>query len=318
MTWVKALPERVRHIVGRDTETAGGFSMERDIILIDEDKCTGCGLCIPNCPEGALQIIDGKARLVSDLFCDGLGACLGHCPEGAIAVERREAEAYDERKVMQNVVKQGASVIRAHLEHLADHGETALLAEAESYLSEEGIADPRQAEGIAHDHGAEPADHAHAGGCPGARAFELERQASSGNGDGGAPRQSELRQWPVQLHLVPPAAPWFSGKELLLSADCVAYALADFHKDHLKDKVLAIACPKLDTQQDIYLDKLTAIIESSGITAITVMIMQVPCCRGLLALAQQAAAKAERSVPVSCSVVGIEGEILQENMALQV
>lgn len=284
--------------------------MVRDIITIDEHKCNGCGLCIPNCPEGALQIIEDKVRLISDLFCDGLGACIGHCPEDAITVETREAEPYDERKVMANVVKQGEAVIRAHLEHLKEHGENALLAEAETYLAEQGIADPRI--------NAPAGMHAHMHGCPGARAFEIDRNDADEQTENeiaqtsDAPRPSELRQWPLQLHLVPPSAPYFAGKELLLSADCVAYSIGDFHRNHLKDNAIAIACPKLDSEQDIYVDKLTAIIEHSGITGIKIMMMQVPCCRGLLALVERAAAQAERSVPVSWSIVGIEGEILHE------
>src|SRR5512137_1261388 len=118
--------------------------MKRNVIRIDEVKCTGCALCLPNCPEGAIQMIDGKARLVSDLFCDGLGACLGHCPEGAITIEEREAEPYDEKKVMQNVVQQGANVIRAHLEHLRDHKQTVYLNEALAYLNEKGLPNPSE------------------------------------------------------------------------------------------------------------------------------------------------------------------------------
>jgi len=116
--------------------------VKREIIKIDEEKCTGCGLCVPNCPEGALQIIDGKARLVSDLFCDGLGACIGNCPEEAISVEEREAEEYDERRVMENIVKQGKNTIKAHLQHLKDHGSDKYLKEAKEYLEEKVIENP--------------------------------------------------------------------------------------------------------------------------------------------------------------------------------
>ena len=280
--------------------------MVRDIIKIDEEKCNGCGLCIPNCPEGAIQIIDEKARLISDLFCDGLGACLGHCPEGAIEVEKREAEAYDERQVMENIVQHGENTIRAHLEHLEDHGETEFLAIAKGYLEEKGI-EIREKEAVA---------VGHAEGCPGAQFRELHVEepavAVADQASDSAPRPSELRQWPLQLHLVPPGAPWFNGKDLLLSADCVAYTLGDFHKDHLKGNALAIACPKLDSGQDVYLEKLTAIIERGGINSINVLMMQVPCCGGLLHLVEQAMEKSERKVPLNYSIVGIEGDILRE------
>jgi ferredoxin len=279
--------------------------MIREIITIDEEKCTGCGLCIPNCPEGALQVIDGKARLISDLFCDGLGACIGHCPEGAITVEKREAEPYDERRVMANIVKQGEGTIAAHLNHLEEHGETELLATARAYLEKKGIAHAAAAEADA------PAEPEHTG-CPGSRFREIPRTAAGGNGDQDGPaRPSELSQWPVQLHLIPAAAPWLKGRDLLLCADCVGYAVGDFHRQHLRGKALTIACPKLDSGQDVYLEKLTSIIDNSGVKSIEVLIMQVPCCRGLLQLVQQAAAAAENSVPIRYSVISIEGEVLQ-------
>ena len=276
--------------------------MIREIINIDEEKCNGCGLCIPNCPEGALQIIDNKARLVSDLFCDGLGACIGHCPEGAIEVEKREAEPYDERTVMGNIVKHGENTIKAHLAHLEDHGETELLAIAQAVLAEQGIEIEEEKE---------EAPEAFHGGCPGTRFREVDNTKEEAGDEGGASRPSELSQWPVQLHLIPPRAPSFRGKDLLLSADCVGYALGDFHRDYLKGKAVAIACPKLDSGQDVYLEKLTAMIDEAGLQSIEVLMMQVPCCRGLLHLVQQAAERATNSIPIKYSIVSVEGEILQ-------
>ncbi|MFO7870617.1 MAG: 4Fe-4S binding protein [Kiritimatiellia bacterium] len=282
--------------------------MKRNIINIDEEKCTGCGLCIPNCPEGAIQLIDGKARLVSDLFCDGLGACLGHCPEGAIAIEEREAEPYDETKVMENIVKQGMNVIEAHLEHLREHGQHEYFKQALDVLDEKGIENPLKKDETAKMN----EQHAtHRGGCPGARSMTFgDKQGDAG--DESVRRASQLTRWPVQLHLMSPAAPQYHGADVLLSADCVAYTLGDFHKDYLKGKALAIACPKLDDGQEQYAEKIRALIDEAKINTLTVMIMEVPCCRGLLSLAQKAAAEATRKVPIKCIVTGVKGKVLRE------
>ncbi len=298
--------------------------MIREIIHIDEEKCNGCGLCIPNCPEGALQVIDGKARLLSDLFCDGLGACIGYCPEGAITVEKREAEPYDERKVMQNIVRQGEATIAAHLRHLEEHGETELADEARAFLEEQGMAVPAATE----DHKASAESDARpveiSFGCPGSR-FRALRSAETANKTGpedeadslrDAPVvRSELTQWPVQLHLIPAGAPWLKDRDFVLCADCVGYAVGDFHNRYLKGKALAIACPKLDSGLDVYLQKLTAIIENTGVRSIEVLMMQVPCCGGLLKLVQQAAAEAnaaaKKRIPIRYRVISIEGEVLE-------
>ena len=278
--------------------------MKRNIIRINEDKCTGCGQCIPNCPEGAIQLIDGKARLISDLFCDGLGACLGHCPEGAIVIEEREAEPYDEVRVMENIIKAGPNTVKAHLEHLRDHGQKEFLAQALQVLSLKGLANPLAPKvGSGHGHGG--------GGCPGSRAMSFEKKADDGGADTGN-RPSQLGQWPVQLHLISPQAPFFQGADLLLAADCTAYALGDFHKDYLKGRKLAIACPKLDEGQEEYVEKIKALIDDAKINTLTVMIMQVPCCSGLLRIAQAAVSQAARKVPLKCIVVGLQGEILKE------
>lgn len=281
--------------------------MKRSIIKIDEEKCNGCELCIPNCPEGAIQIIDGKARLVSDLFCDGLGACLGHCPEGAIEIEEREAEPYNERTVMENIVKQGDNVVLAHLEHLKEHGELEYLKEAVDVLKEKGMSNL-----LEKPEGGAPGHHAMApGGCPGSRSMKF-ADAEASTGDETGTRPSSLTHWPIQLHLMSPNAPQYQGKDVLLSADCVAYSLGDFHKDYLKDKALAIACPKLDEGQDVYLEKIRALIDDAKINTLTVMIMEVPCCSGLLALARKAAESASRKVPLKTVVVGVQGSVLSE------
>ncbi|MHC1598019.1 MAG: ATP-binding protein [Candidatus Methanofastidiosia archaeon] len=275
--------------------------MKRSIIKIDEEKCNGCGECIPNCPEGALQVIDGKARLVSDLFCDGLGACIGTCPEGAIEVEEREAEPYDEKKVMGKIVEGGGNVIAAHLLHLKEHDAIDYYNDALEYLKENNIENPLKKSLIGKS--------ACAGSCPGTAQKDFTSEYAP---EETGTRSTQLRQWPVQMHLVSPIAPYFKGADLLLAADCVAYTLADFHKDYLKGKSLAIACPKLDSNKEIYVEKLRRMIDEAKINTITLLVMEVPCCSGLLVLVQQALEKAERKVPIKKITVSIRGEILEE------
>ncbi len=277
---------------------------KRKIIKIDEETCNGCGECIPNCPEGALQVIDGKARLISDIFCDGLGACIGHCPQGAITTEEREAEEYDEKKTMDNIVKAGKNTIIAHLKHLKEHGEMGYYNQAMEVLKEKGIkidleekTDDKQPQQF----------HA----CPGAKMMDFSDKNVQEAEETGA-RTSQLRQWPVQLHLVPPNAPYYQEKDVLLVADCVGYSLADFHKDYLKDRSIAIACPKLDSNQDIYEAKIKSLIDDAKINTLTVITMEVPCCSGLLYLAKNASEQASRKIPIKSIVVSVKGEILKE------
>jgi NAD-dependent dihydropyrimidine dehydrogenase PreA subunit len=273
--------------------------VRRKIIEIDEELCTGCGLCLPECPEGALQIIDGKARLVSDLFCDGLGACVGFCPEGAMTVVEREAGEYDERTVMANIARQGANTIAAHLEHLRDHGETELYAEALDYLREEGIDIPA--------HGTEP-DPIPCG-CPGSLSREIERPAEDEPAAGPAlPGVSRLTHWPVQIMLLPPRAPYFKDADLLLTADCVPFAYPTFHEDLLKDKVLLVGCPKLD-DAGFYREKMTAIVSDNEIRSITIVHMEVPCCFGLPALAKEAVQASGRRIPFHDITITVDGTI---------
>jgi Pyruvate/2-oxoacid:ferredoxin oxidoreductase delta subunit len=250
----------------------------RDVIEIDEELCDGCGDCVTACAEGALAIIDGKARLVSDVYCDGFGACLGECPQGAISIIRREAEKFDEGAVVQHLARQKES----------DGG----AAVAPALPMAGGL-------------------HASAS-CPGAQARAWEAEPSASIAAPTAPAQSHLRQWPIQLHLVPPTAPFFRGADVLLAADCVAYAVGGFHGDFLNGHGLAIACPKLDSHQEIYLQKLVAMIDDAEIRSLDVLVMEVPCCSGLVRLAQQAAEQARRSVPVRCRIVGVQGGILAD------
>ena len=298
--------------------------MKRDILKIDEELCNGCGKCVPNCHEGALQVIDGKVRLVSELMCDGLGACIGHCPEGAITIEKREAEPYDEVKVMEQMKNKGKNTIIAHLKHLKEHGETAYLKEGVGYLMQNRSELGFELDDVLHEvhsHGktgfavAAPLtvmrEHNHGGGgCPGSREMIIERENKPSVNTEIA--GSQLRQWPVQMHLINPNASYFKNSDLLVAADCVAYSIGGFHDRFLKGKSLVIACPKLDQGQEIYSEKLRNLIEAAMVNTITVMIMEVPCCGGLLQLVRAASSASARKVPVKLMVVGISGEILKE------
>jgi NAD-dependent dihydropyrimidine dehydrogenase PreA subunit len=232
---------------------------KRKIIRIDEDKCNGCGLCIPNCAEGALKIINGKARLVSETLCDGLGACLGHCPEGAIHIEEREAKGFDETKVIKN-------------EH-----------------------------------------HHHDGAsCPGARVVDNRRDYMGNIRENKLARaaHSELRQWPVQIKLVPPTAPYLKDSDILVAADCVPFAYANFHEDLLKGKVLLVGCPKLD-DIDLYKEKITQMLKLNSVRSVTYAHMEVPCCSGLVAAIEEAISASGKKIPFKEAVVSIKGEIVK-------
>lgn len=238
--------------------------MKRNIVNIDESKCDGCGLCVSACAEGAIQLVNGKAKLVSDIYCDGLGACLGECPRGAITIEQRDASAFDEKAV------------HKHLEKLA--------------------VKPKKEK------------HAHAG-CPGMAAMSFNKKDEKS----AAPAQkldSELSQWPVQMHLVPPVAPYWDNADLLICADCVPFAYPNFHSELLKGKKLVIACPKLD-DTDPYLEKLTTIFKENNIKSITVARMEVPCCGGIVMIAQRALQESGKQIPFSTVTISIRGEILE-------
>lgn len=274
--------------------------MLRKIVKINEDKCDGCGDCIPNCHEGALQIIDGKARLISDLFCDGLGACLGFCHAGAISIEEREAEPYDEKKVMEYIVKGGPNVIKAHLEHLIDHNETLFYNQAIDFLNSTGIPIP--------PHKKEKREDS-APCCT--SGIEISPEQTETLSESGR-RQSHLTHWPIQLHLISPMASQYRNSDLLIAADCVGFSYPDFHKDFLKGKSLVIACPKLDSNKEVYLNKLISLVDDAEIKSISVLIMQVPCCGGIVKLAQQALNFTKREVPLFMTMIGIQGEILAQ------
>lgn len=244
--------------------------MLRKIVRIDESKCDGCGDCVPSCAEGAIAVVDGKARLVGDVLCDGLGACLGECPRGAITVEEREAAAFDERAV---------------------HAHLAARAQPRPRLSVLGG----------------PASAPAAMGCPGSRSVTLPRAAPAPRAGEGV-RASRLGQWPVQLHLVSPQAPYFRGADLLVAADCVPFAYAGFHEDFLEGRAVVVGCPKLDDVSP-YAEKLAAIIGLGEVRSVTVVRMEVPCCGGISRLARSAVAATGRDVPFRDVIVGVDGTL---------
>jgi len=249
--------------------------MLRKIVRIDQDKCDGCGLCVPSCAEGAIKLIDGKAVLSADNLCDGLGACLGECPRGAITVEEREADAFDEAAVEQHLAAQGRPAPNHH------HAAAAPAA---------------------------PAHHHHGGGCPGSRAMSFARPQATAAPEPSGSRQSQLAQWPVQLHLVSTSAPYFQGADLLITADCVPVAYAAYHEDFLKGRAVVMGCPKLDDNQ-FYQQKLTELFTRSDIKSVTVLKMEVPCCGGIAVAARQAIAASGKQIPYNEVTIGIQGQV---------
>jgi ferredoxin len=275
--------------------------MKRDVITIEDEKCDGCGLCMPNCPEGALQMIGGKARLVSDLFCDGLGACIGHCPRGAISIEKREAAPYDEKKTMQNIVKAGPDVIEAHLKHLKEHGQDKYLAEAHEYLKEQKIKLSNKEENKMAKTEC---------GCSGSKMADFRQDKSKDAGQNSAKQGSELRTWPIQLHLVNPSAPYFQGSDIVIAADCAAFSYGDFHRKFLKGKVPIIFCPKLDNSQEAYVEKLTEIFKNNSVKSISIVHMEVPCCFGIESIVQKALKESGKNIILKEYTVSIKGELI--------
>ncbi|MDG6222986.1 MAG: 4Fe-4S binding protein [Candidatus Bathyarchaeota archaeon] len=236
----------------------------RNIVQIDEKKCNGCGLCIPACAEGAIQIIDGKARLVKDMYCDGLGACLGKCPQDAITIIQREADQFDEE---------------AAQEHVQATKKT-------STTPDQPI------------------------GCPSAQPMQFDTQQPTKAVT--AKQKSSLTTWPVQLKLLPPYAPFLKNADLLIAADCVPFAYANFHQDMLQNKVLTVGCPKLD-DVSLYRNKLAEIFRTANIQSVTVVNMEVPCCFGLKRLVEEAMELSGKHVPLSQKTISIKGEILSQS-----
>lgn len=247
--------------------------MIRKIIQIDEDKCNGCRLCVDACHEGAIGMVDGKARLLKDSYCDGLGDCLPACPTGAITFIEREADPYDE------------AAVQAHLAARKATGSSSCGCPS---------AQPRAVE--------RPA----AGGCPSARARAINPEANAETATPSCP--SELRNWPVQIKLAPVSAPYFNGAHLLIAADCAAFTYGNFHADFMRDRIVLIGCPKLDNVD--YTEKLAAILAHNDIQSVTVARMEVPCCGGIEAAARNAAALCGKDVPVNVRTISITGELL--------
>ncbi|MCK9196707.1 MAG: 4Fe-4S binding protein [Syntrophales bacterium] len=234
------------------------MKITRKIIAINEEKCDGCGLCVTACAEGALQIIDGKAKLVSDTYCDGLGACLGECPQGAIDMIEREADVFDEQSVANHL----------------HHREESLRA------------------------------------CPGSMIRELRpAMATEEKKAGEATQPSQLKNWPVQLMLLPVNAPYLAGADVVIAADCVPCAFGDFHQRFVKNRILIIACPKLDNAA-FYVDKLTEMFAKNDIRSLEVPFMEVPCCGGLVRIVQTAMQQAGKKIPVKFVKVTIDGRML--------
>ncbi len=247
--------------------------MVRKIIKIDEDKCTGCGLCAAACHEGAIGMVDGKARLLRDDYCDGLGNCLPVCPTGAISFEEREAAAFDEAAVA------------------ASQGEKAPPAGGCPGSMAKSIERP-------------------ATGCPGSSARTFEQATPAAAPEGRPEAGSRLAQWPVQIKLVPVNAPYFNGARLLIAADCSAYAYAGFHERFMKNHITLIGCPKLD--EGDYAEKLGEIIRQNDIKSVTVVRMEVPCCGGIENAVKTALAASGKMIPWQVVTLSTDGRILEE------
>ena len=234
----------------------------RNIVKIDEEKCNGCGVCVNACAEGAIKIIDGKARLVSEIYCDGLGACLGHCPEDAITIEKREAEDFDEEATRAYLAKEKNAKVQTDFV------------------------------------------------CPGMAAKQLKTKAVPEEVISAGATPSHLGQWPVQLKLVSPHAPYFTNADLLLVADCVPFAMGDFHNRFLKNHSIAVGCPKLDDVQ-FYIEKLAAILQANKLNSLTVIHMEVPCCSGLTHIAREAIAKSSIAMSFEDVTIDLQGNVSQ-------
>ena len=273
--------------------------MVRQIIKIDEEKCNGCGICATACHEGAIGLIDGKAKLLRDDYCDGLGDCLPSCPVGAISFETREAEAYDEKAVAEHMYRKKQGDMTTEKQQ----GQELEAGKQQTYHPVSEIQQMTGNDLLTEGHG-----------CPGSRIRQMNRAIQNPAEQTGndrtlpAPCTSQLGNWPVQIKLAPVKAPYFEGSKLLIAADCTAYSYANFHQEFIKGKVTLIGCPKLDEID--YREKLTEIIRQNDIQSVTIVRMEVPCCGGLEMAAKKALQESGKFIPWQVVTISIDGSIL--------
>ncbi|MBC3795759.1 ATP-binding protein [Acetobacterium tundrae] len=269
--------------------------MIRKVISIDENKCNGCGLCAEACHENAIGIVNGVATLLRDDYCDGLGDCLPTCPTGAITFVEREAAAYDEAAVLENMKKKNQITESSAKKTGGCPGTQAKTIVREDLKKDDGL-------------------ESLACGCPGSSSKAISRETSScecesSNDSAGTKPVSQLSQWPVQIKLAPVNAPYFKGAHLLIAADCTAYAYGDFHNRFIKNKITLIGCPKLDAVD--YAEKLTEIFKLNDIKSITVVRMEVPCCGGIVAAVTSALQNSGKMIPWQVLMVTTDGSVLE-------
>lgn len=283
--------------------------MKRKIVQIDKELCNGCGLCVSACHEGAIQMLHGKATLISDVYCDGLGDCLPACPTNAIQIIEREAAEYSQEAVDELLAAKATAMPLGSHECSCSSGEGNSHSHGEGHGCQSENAFP-SFDGV----------KVQGGGCPGSRAMSIQRSDAKTDKqaevkpsgiafEAPAEQKSELVNWPVQIKLVNARAEYFSGANLLIAADCTAFAYANFHRDFVKDRIVLIGCPKLDDNQ-FYAEKLAEILSANDIKSITVLRMEVPCCAGIVSSVKAAILKSQRIVPYNEVTIKLNGEIL--------
>src|SRR4030042_842588 len=252
---------------------------KRKIIKIDEELCDGCGNCIPGCPEQALQLVDTplgkKARLVKEIYCDGLGACLGACPTGALEVIEREADPYDDEATIERIKEVAPAMLEEHVEHMREHAR-----------------EKKHARPVC--------------GCSSAKTMQWDKKQGSSKK---VSIESELRQWPVQIHLVSPNAPYFKNVNIAIIADCVPFSYADLHRDFIRDHAIVVGCPKLD-DAEAYIEKIAQIIVNNHPKSIEVVHMEVQCCSGMIHIAEEAIKRSEIKIPLKTPKISIKGKLM--------